>query len=254
MSTSPQLSHAYLVESRSAEERRRLSLTLAATAVCAGDPAPCGSCRHCRKAYEGIHPDIASIERELSDKGKKRRETYVSQVRSVIADSVVLPNEAEKKVYIFTEADTLNISAQNALLRLLEEPPRYVVIILCCENSLALLDTVRSRCISLRHNAETQQLTEYEAYALEYLQIYGEKNALALAKFCTLREGLDTAETTQLVTQIKQYASDALCLRSPAKADRRELNALIKKLTTAETYLRSNVSPKHVLGYLSILK
>jgi DNA polymerase III gamma/tau subunit len=100
------------------------------------------TCRHCVKALRGIHPDIAVLDR-LPDK----REIVVDQIRELREDAVVLPNDADMKVYIIHHAECLNASAQNALLKLLEEPPSFVVIILSVTNPAVLLDTVRSRCV-----------------------------------------------------------------------------------------------------------
>ncbi len=120
---------------------------LAAAAVCSGVGArPCGKCRDCRKAAEHVHPDIITVSRLLDDKGRPKREIGVDQMRDVIADAQVLPNEAARKVYIIDRAETMNAAAQNAALKLLEEPPAGAVFLLCTTNAMQLLPTVRSRC------------------------------------------------------------------------------------------------------------
>ena len=102
---------------------------LAAAAVCSGVGArPCGKCRDCRKAAEHVHPDIITVSRLLDDKGRPKREIGVDQIRDVIADAQVLPNEAARKVYIIDRAETMNAAAQNAALKLLEEPPAGAVL------------------------------------------------------------------------------------------------------------------------------
>ena len=88
---------------------------LAAAAVCSGVGArPCGKCRDCRKAAEHVHPDIITVSRLLDDKGRPKREIGVDQIRDVIADAQVLPNEAARKVYIIDRAETMNAAEQNA--------------------------------------------------------------------------------------------------------------------------------------------
>ena len=153
-----ELSHAYILLSPSAEERKAAATALASAAVCsAPGPVPCGVCRACRKVRAGIHPDVITISRIADDKGKKKREISVDQIRNVIADSVVLPNEAERKVYVIDEADTMNIPAQNAALKLLEEPPRGVIFLLLASNAEHLLETVRSRCAEIVCGAQEEE-------------------------------------------------------------------------------------------------
>jgi len=102
-------------------------------------------CKHCDKAKRSIHPDIVTVKR-LDDK----REIIVEQIRKLQQDIYFLPNEASYKVYIVHDADSMNRSSQNAFLQILEEPPPYVVFLLCTANPAALLPTVRSRCIELK--------------------------------------------------------------------------------------------------------
>ncbi len=155
METFGHLSHAYLIAAPQAEGLARAK-QLAQVLVCERPDGlrPCGVCRHCRKALAGIHPDIISLRRRTDDKGKPRKEIYVEQVREIVSDAAVLPNEAERKVYVIEEAGAMNAAAQNALLKLLEEPPAFVALILVAEHAGLLLETVRSRCVTLRLNGE----------------------------------------------------------------------------------------------------
>ena len=102
------VSHAYIVASASEEARRGTALRLAAAMLCesSGD-RPCGDCRHCRKVFSGIHPDVVSVAPALDDKGRKRREILVEQVRFISADAQVMPNEARVKVYVIHDAERM---------------------------------------------------------------------------------------------------------------------------------------------------
>ena len=122
-----------------------------------------GKCSCCRKIYKDIHPDVSFIRRGFQKDGKTlRSEIVVDQIRAVAKDSVVLPNEARAKIYVFPEADTLNASAQNALLKLLEEPPTKTNFILVTEQPDMLLSTILSRVqqVSIPRLSE-QELTAY---------------------------------------------------------------------------------------------
>ena len=117
--------HATIL-SGAGEDTKERARTLAAALLCeSGGARPCRQCRHCRKVfrgdYPGIHPDVQVVERQPNSSGKLRREIVVDQIRALSEDALVLPNEAESKVYILPEADAMNTAAQNAFLKLLEE-------------------------------------------------------------------------------------------------------------------------------------
>ena len=139
------LAHAYIVAGPAGSGRHTLAAQMAAALVCSAQPQlrPCGRCSHCRKAAGGIHPDITVIA------GSGGKPITVDQVRALRTDAYVRPNEAERKVYLLERADRMNASAQNAMLKLLEDGPAYAVFFLLAENGSALLPTVRSRCETL---------------------------------------------------------------------------------------------------------
>lgn len=137
------LSHAYLISGSAGSGKRTLARLLAAAFVCSSTgEVPCGVCPGCRKVLGGIHPDVITI----GDDGK---DITVAQSRQIRADAYVRPNEAPRKVYMIQNAQTMNASAQNALLKLLEEGPAYAVFLLLADNPSALLPTIRSRCEGL---------------------------------------------------------------------------------------------------------
>ena len=151
LNTGDRIPHACLICAPSAEAALQKAKELAAAAVCSGTgKKPCGICRDCRKVEAGVHPDVVTIGRLADDKGKKKQNITVDQIRELSADAVVLPNEAARKVYILDEAETMNPAAQNAALKLLEEPPAGVVFLLCATKPMQLLATVRSRCATVK--------------------------------------------------------------------------------------------------------
>ena len=139
------LAHAYIVAGPAGSGRHTLAAQMAAALVCSAQPQlrPCGRCSHCRKAAGGIHPDITVIA------GSGGKPITVDQVRALRTDAYVRPNEAERKVYLLERADRMNASAQNAMLKLLEEGPAYAAFLLLAENAGGVLETVRSRCETL---------------------------------------------------------------------------------------------------------
>lgn len=121
--------------------KTKLAHLISRWAVCTSlEERPCGQCAACRKALSGGHPDIF-----VAQGGSGSRSFHVDSVREIRADAYILPNEAEHKVYLLLGADTMTEQAQNALLKVLEEPPQRVLFVLTCVSSAALLSTVRSR-------------------------------------------------------------------------------------------------------------
>ncbi len=140
------LSHAYILSGPKGSGRHTLARLLAAAMECTAAPGgrPCGACAQCKKAAAGIHPDV-----KLQTGPGPGKPITVDQVRALRADAYIRPNEGARKVYLLENAETMNPSAQNAMLKLLEEGPPYAAFLLLAENSGALLETVRSRCEEL---------------------------------------------------------------------------------------------------------
>ena len=136
------LSHCYTLCGPEGSGRRTLARLLAAAMQCTGDPVPCGVCPGCRKVLSGLHPDVITCVDE------KHKLFGVDAARSVSADAILKPNEGRGKVYIFPQE--LNPAAQNALLKLIEEPPPYAAFLFLVQSADRLLPTVRSRCQELR--------------------------------------------------------------------------------------------------------
>lgn len=134
--------HAYIFEGERGGGSFSAAQLLANTMVCGKrEVAPCGNCTSCILAKAGNHPDI-SIITPFADK----KNIVVEQVRYLLKDSAKKPYEDAKKVYIINCGDDMNEQAQNAFLKLLEEPPEYAVFVILAENIESLLPTVRSRC------------------------------------------------------------------------------------------------------------
>ena len=250
-----ELAHAYILLSPSSEEREQTARRLAAAVLCSSrNGVPCGQCRDCRKVYDGIHPDLIRVARLMDDKGKKRREITIDQIRAVVADSVVLPNDAERKVYLIEDADTMNVPAQNAALKLLEEPPAGVYFLLCAANAETLLETVRSRCAELICGAREEEYDpETEKLAEAFLACFAEGDEAGLFRWCAANEGMDNAAAAAFIEAAIRLLRDMLCKRrnSLSMSDRTvyDLEQLMERCLGM---LRVNVSAKHVFGLIAV--
>lgn len=249
------LSHAYILSAQSPEESLRAAKRIAAAAVCSGrGKLPCGLCRGCRKAEAGIHPDIISIGRLEDDKGRPKREISVDQIRQMAMDAFVLPNEAERKIYIIREADTMNLPAQNAALKLLEEPPKGVIFLLCVSNAGKLLPTVRSRCVELVFNGQSAEADEESLKTAQgYIKAVASGNPAELCRWCGRNEGMDTRNAAAFADSASELLADMLCGRKPDQGlSPKALLHLVRLLECCRAYLRVNVGVKHIFGLLAV--
>lgn len=137
-------SHFYLISGPAGSGKRTLARLLAAAILCRGEKKPCGQCPACRKVMADTHPDYITID------DPEKKTVSVELIRQARADIFVQPNEADRKIYLFPRAQDMGIPGQNALLKVLEEPPSYGVFLLLTDNPEKLLPTVRSRCVELK--------------------------------------------------------------------------------------------------------
>ena len=144
------ISHFYLISGPLGAGKHTLANLLAEAILCEGSRKPCGSCVHCRKMRSGNHPDFITVE------DPEHKNVAVKIVRQIREDMFIRPNEAAYKIYLFPQK--LGIEGQNALLKILEEPPAYGVFILLTDNPDKLLPTVRSRCTELKLQALEEEV------------------------------------------------------------------------------------------------
>lgn len=146
------ISHFYLLSGPEGSGKHTLARLLAAAILCSGDRKPCLHCTPCRKVMDGTHPDFITVD------DPEKKTVPVDLIRQARADMYIQPNESDHKIYLFPRAQDMGIPGQNALLKVLEEPPKYGVFLLLTTNPEALLPTVRSRCTELRMQALPESL------------------------------------------------------------------------------------------------
>ena len=136
-------SHFYLISGPAGSGKRTLAKLLAAALMCEGAHPPCGTCSGCRKILNGLHPDFITVD------DPEKKTVPVDLIRKAMADIYIQPNEGKRKIYMIPRGQDMNLSGQNALLKILEEPPPYGAFLLLTDNPERLLPTVRSRCVEL---------------------------------------------------------------------------------------------------------
>ena len=137
------ISHFYLLSGPEGSGKKTLARLLSAAVLCSGAEKPCMGCPACRKVMASTHPDVITVD------DPEKKTVPVELVRKAREDMYIRPNEADRKIYIFPRAQDMMDPSQNALLKILEEPPSYGVFMLLTDNPNKLLPTVRSRCTEL---------------------------------------------------------------------------------------------------------
>ncbi len=186
----------------------------------------CGQCLHCQKLRHDSHPDV----RRVSRSGKR---IGIDQVRELQKDARYPPLEASRKIYVLEEAESLSPEAANSLLKILEDPPEYIVFLLLAR-SLQLLPTILSRCqvLKLRPPSDDElrenwQAQGYSPEEIEYLLALARGAPRRLAQLLVdppkeplkrrdeARQMLATLKGTQLIEFLAQ-AEDWISQREAA--------------------------------------
>ena len=222
------LSHFYLLSGPRGAGKHTLAGLLAAAMLCEAEDGPCGVCRSCRKVFSGNHPDYITID----DPTKKT--VPVDLIREARSDLFVRPNEGAKKIYLFPRAQDMGIPGQNALLKVLEEPPGYGVFLLLTDNPEKLLPTVRSRCVELKLRALPEELLERKLRE-EFPDADGERIAAAM-----MRSGGYLGQARELLSGggLSEHAKNFAAAYAA-----RDVFGLQKTLTPMEKWKRDALIP-----------
>ncbi len=202
------LPHAVILESRDTTQANAAAKELAKISVCSSSgKRPCGKCLNCVKAEEDIHPDIYKV--KITD---KKQAVGVGEIRNLISDCYIKPNEAASKVYIIS--DKMTAEAQNALLKILEEPPQNVRFIITCESSTTVLKTVLSRSTLFKLSAEQIKSADEldkkaEELAVEIANVIPQNTEMPLLSSLS-KLGKDKALAQKVFEKISLFVSIAL--------------------------------------------
>ena len=237
------LSHAYIITGGNAASRCDFARTLAKAYVCGGAQPPCQHCLACEKVAAGIHPDVVEV---APAEGK--REIVAEQTRGLRSDVYIRPNEAERKVYLIDPADAMNATAQNTLLKVLEDGPHYAAFLLLADQTGGLLETIRSRCETLTLPPEEEAVDpalREKAERLAGLLLNGDE--LSTAAFLAGQESakLKNKEVLDLFAMTEEALRPALG-REPGR-----VVPLLEALRECRRTRVYNVGAGHLLGALA---
>lgn len=237
--SSGRLPHTVILEGGSENDRLGLARFLARVHVCSGENTPCGSCANCIKALKGGHPDIFLAMATEGDKDPLK----IDAVRGIRASAFVFPNEAQRKVFILHNMHLANEQAQNALLKILEEPPEFVRFIMTVPVSSALLGTIlsRSAVYSLGQQLGDSLNAKYSAACEK-----AEKVSAAIISHSEYELMRETAEFEKdgelmgiVLSQLRLIFRDAVAKKVDSSAvtisqSAKSASALARSLTTAQ--------------------
>lgn len=242
--------HGVVLECSQPQQLQRYVTMLCCWAVCRADSKPCGSCPQCYKAENSIHPDIYMA--QLSGKSEV---VNVDEIRKICNDAYIKPNEADIKVYIIPNADKMQQQAQNAFLKVLEEPPQNILFILCCNSSQQLLGTIRSRVtiydLNLTISSDDDILEARErateiALALPHTKGYGLLCAVGVFKDRNFAKNVIDSLFDILNEAIKSKVTHTECSSECKMLCERietiNLLNIVDTLATAKLMLNSNVN------------
>lgn len=159
------ISHAYIINGERFSGKEFIARVFAMALQCEREGAePCQQCHSCRQALSGNQPDIIHVTHE------KPNSISVDDIRTQVnGDIAIKPYSSSHKIYIINEAEKMTVQAQNALLKTLEEPPAYAVILLLTTNVNSLLQTILSRCVILHMKPVPDELIK--KFLMEQLQV-----------------------------------------------------------------------------------
>ncbi|MBE6781163.1 MAG: DNA polymerase III subunit [Ruminococcaceae bacterium] len=233
--SSNRLPHAIIIEGEKGTGKRTLAKYIAKAAVCESSVPPCNSCRNCHLADANTHPDIETVAPE-----PKRKNIVVEQVRNLRSTAYRSAHTASRRAFIIEQADTMNPSSQNSLLKVLEDPPSDVVFVLIALSADNLLETVVSRCLILSLNTPSQDeavkyLTSYHKMSEDKARTLLTEEKNNIGKVLKRKKGTkESAGKTAAVNFFNAVESgetlSALLFTAPLEKDRVETEKFTEEL------------------------
>lgn len=208
------------------------------------------ACNNCRKAETGNHPDIIIYGGEGGSKS-----FHIDIIREIKLSAYIKPNEAQRKVYILKNAQEMTPSAQNALLKLIEEPPDTCVFILTCDNKSKLLTTILSRVTAVSLTGIVELSEELTAEIDRVIGHISKGDSYECMKLFTKYER-DRVAYTELLSGLKQGIAHEVHKIYSDNIEEQRLRALqavkiIDIIDRATEYLTQNVNGTLLTAYIS---
>lgn len=163
------ISHAYIFDGPSGIGKEKTAVAFARGILCESySENICGECNSCRLTKNLVHPDLKILDLTVDEDGKQKASISVEAIRSFKQEVYLKPFYGGRKIYILKNVEKMTTEAQNALLKVFEEPPSYITIILICDGLTRILSTIRSRAVIYKFPA--LKPSELESYLDKYMK------------------------------------------------------------------------------------
>ena len=218
------ISHAYIIQDEFSENAKTIAYAFAMSLHCQkGGVEACYECHACKQILKNNHPDLIYVE------AQNQKSISVGDIREKVNDTVeIKPYSSLYKVYIIDKADSMTVQAQNALLKTMEEPPEYAVIILIAQSLDRFLPTIKSRCIKLHISLISNQVI------LEKLRSLGIDSELSKSLASFSRGNLAKALTFSREENINIYKENINILTNISSSNSIELYDYAELINTRE--------------------
>ena len=225
------IAHSYIFSGQYGIGKKQIAIEFAKMILCLNkDNAPCGECKSCLELENDNNPDFNIIKPD----GKIK----IDQIRQMLEKVYEKPIISDKKVYIIDDAETMTVEAQNCLLKTLEEPPEYIVIILITSNESNLINTIKSRCLKLTFNP--LENSEIKQYLEKYLDFQNVSETMLEIFEGSIGKALKVKEKQELYNNIETTLNNFSC------------ESVIELINNAKEIYKGKENINEILEYFNI--
>jgi len=205
------VSHAYIFDGADGIGKEKTAKIFAQAILCEKfESEICGDCKACHLSFNDSHPDLKILDLTIGEDGKQKASISVEAIRQLKKDVYLKPFFSDRKIYIIKNAEKMTVEAQNAMLKIFEEPPAYITIILICNGLSKILSTIKSRAVIYKFPSLKPK--ELEKYLNKYYNDMDNKNIYASISGGSVGKMLELISDEESLNYRKEVLSATLKL------------------------------------------